>query len=192
MDSIKDFMTDWSIMGAILKIVMGAFPFLIILIRKLVNLRKDMEELKSIIDEDKKQVKRDRANAKEDMEYAKKYRDEAREDKMAIEQIREEVRREKNEIQKIAQAINSQDSSLRARKTPHFASDKTISRGTYILGTRIKPTTPDVDIIDLDVRRMNALTYFEHIMAKETQSSETDREDFKSFSKFLNYLKRRK
>ncbi len=108
MDSIKDFITDWSIMGAILKIVIVASPFLIRQIAKLVNLRKDMEGLKLIIDGDKKQIATDRANTKEDMEYAKKYRDEARADKIAIEQMKED-------ITKKVEAVNSQLSSARSR-----------------------------------------------------------------------------
>lgn len=126
MDVIKNFITNFSIMGIVQKVIVGILVAILVWalkwgirkvsdpISKLTTLRQDMEKLKLTIDEDKEQTNHDRTLAREYMEDALRYRNEARTDRTATEQIREAAAHDREEMNKQVQSINSQLSSLQA------------------------------------------------------------------------------
>ena len=127
MDVIKNFITNFSIMGITEKVIAAILVVILVWalkwgnrrvinpISKLTTLRQDMEKLKLTIDEDKEQTNSDRTLAREYMEDALRYRDEARTAKTATEQIREAVAQDREEIAKKAIAIDSLLSSAQER-----------------------------------------------------------------------------
>ncbi len=127
MDTIKKFITDVSIMGIVEKVIAGILVVILgwalkwgigrvsDLIRKLINLRNDMEELKSTINKDKEQISRDKNAVKDYMEIAERYKNQAREDKQKIEQIKEAVAQDREAISKKNIAIGSLLSSEQER-----------------------------------------------------------------------------
>ena len=118
MDVIMDFITDKLTEGILQKVVatilLAFFGFLIHLIHKLFNLRKDMEKLKSTIDKDKEQISRDKNHVRDYMDITERYKNETQN---AAKQIEAMVTQERDAIMKIAIATDSQRSITQDRET---------------------------------------------------------------------------